>query len=251
MKYFLALIATFMFLGCQSQNETSGTNVQTHDLKTPKTELDKISYTIGFDLGSNFKNDSIEIDTQYFLAGLIDGLNKDTANVKALLTQDERMQTMQDFQLSLQEKHEQMQQEKLAAQRAKGETFKIDGQKYLDNFKKQSGVKTLPSGIAYKIVNQGKGKKPTSNSVVKMHLVAKFTDGSELDNTYKNGEPAILPVNQLIPGWQEIIPLMSIGSKWEVVVPPALAYGENGWQDIIPPNSTMIFEMELLEIVED
>jgi len=244
MKLLLALFATLMIFGCQNNSS------DVPNLSKPKDEKDRISYAIGYDIGNNLRKDDIDVNTEYFLRGLIDGLNKDTLNKNVLLSEEERTQASQDFQTLIKAKAELEQQEKLKEHRAKGDAFKSEGEKYLAENKTKKGVVTLPSGMQYTVINSGKGKKATVNDIVLMHLVAKLTDGTEFENTYKNGQPAQLPVAQLIPGWQEIIPLMKVGDKWEVVIPSHLAYGEEGYPDVIPPNATLIFEMELIEIMK-
>jgi FKBP-type peptidyl-prolyl cis-trans isomerase len=129
----------------------------------------------------------------------------------------------------------------------RGEKAKKEGEDFLAANKSKEGVKTLPSGLQYKVMKEGKGPKPKPTDVVSTHYRGTLIDGTEFDSSYKRGEPTEFPVGQVIPGWTEALTNMNVGSKWQVFIPSGLAYGPGG-QGPIPPNSTLVFEMELLAI---
>jgi len=140
------------------------------------------------------------------------------------------------------------QQAQQAARQAGGDKAKKAGEKFLAENKKKKGVKTLKSGIQYKVIKEGKGAKPTAADSVVAHYKGTLVDGTEFDSSYKRGEPATFGVGQVIKGWQEVLPLMAAGSKWQVFIPSDLAYGEHGAGGSIGPNETLIFDIELLEV---
>jgi FKBP-type peptidyl-prolyl cis-trans isomerase FklB len=125
---------------------------------------------------------------------------------------------------------------------------KAEGQAFLAKNKTQPGVATLPSGLQYKVLKAGQGKKPTINDTVVCNYRGTFINGTEFDSSYKRNQPASFAVDGVIKGWTEALQLMPVGSKWQLFIPPELAYGERGAQGAIPPNSTLIFEVELLSI---
>ncbi len=128
------------------------------------------------------------------------------------------------------------------------QTQPLSGNTFLEENKKKPGVITLPDGLQYKILVEGKGAKPTTNDVVTVNYAGKLTDGTEFDSSYNRGEPATFPVSGVIKGWTEALQLMSVGSTWELYIPPQLAYGEEGAPPAIGPNQTLIFKVELLGI---
>lgn len=242
MKFYLSLLLLVVLVACNNNS-----NTPEPAKGAPSTEDEKMSYSIGYDLGTSFRNDSIIVINEYLVKGMLDAMADDTSEAKAALKREERQKISMDLSAKIQARHQQRQEQELKEFRSQGTKYKEEGEKYMAANKSKPGVVTLPSGIQYKVITEGKGKKPTGKSEVLMHLVAKFTDGKIFDQTIGK-EPALLPVDKLIPGWQEIIPLMTVGSKWEVTIPYQLAYGENGYGTTIPPFATLIFEMELLEI---
>jgi FKBP-type peptidyl-prolyl cis-trans isomerase FklB len=202
-----------------------------------KTQKDKVSYSIGLDIGKNMKTNSIEVDSEILLQGLKDGLEgKD-----GLLTEEEIAQVMQEFQQELMAKQ-------AAKQKEDGEKNMKEGAEFLEANKKKEGVKVLPSGLQYKVIKSGDGPSPKETDKVKTHYKGTLINGTEFDNSYSRGEPAVFPVNGVIKGWTEVLQLMKVGDKWEVYIPADLAYGERGAGGTIPPNATLIFEVELLGI---
>lgn len=205
-----------------------------------KTQKDKVSYSIGLDIGGNLKNQSIEIDPKLLAQGIQDAVS----GGKRLLTEEEVKGVMMAFQQEMQAK---------AATKAKeaGDKNLKEGSTFMAENKKKKGVTTLPSGLQYKIITAGTGKKPKATDTVTTHYRGTLIDGTEFDSSIKRGEPASFPVSGVIPGWTEALQLMPVGSKWQLVVPPDLAYGPRGAGQQIGPNATLVFEVELLSIQEE
>jgi FKBP-type peptidyl-prolyl cis-trans isomerase FklB len=202
-----------------------------------KTQKDKVSYLIGAQIGNDFKAQQMDIDPDLFSRGLKDAL----AGKKAPLSEQEIRETMMAFQKEMQTKSAE-QNKKLAEQNKK------EGDAFLAENKKKEGVKTTPSGLQYKVVRQGTGKMPKSTSTVVVNYRGTLLDGKEFDSSYKRGEPFTTAVNGVVKGWQEALPLMKEGAKYQIFVPSQLAYGERGAGREIGPNAVLIFEIELLSI---
>jgi len=192
------------------------------------------SYAIGRNIGMNLKQQDLQLDTEQLLKGMKDAL----AGQPSLLTDAEMEQTLGALQQEMQAK----QQEKTAAAGAKAAK---EGEAYLAANAAKPGVVTLPSGLQYKVLTAGTGKKPAATDTVVVHYRGTLTDGTEFDSSYKRNQPAKFKVNQVIPGWTEALQLMPVGSKWQLVIPAKLAYGERGAGGAIPPNSVLVFEVEL------
>ncbi|GAB6281420.1 MAG: macrophage infectivity potentiator Mip [Ignavibacterium sp.] len=223
---FLTIVFLFTLTSC-AQDE----------VKELKDQKEKVSYSIGLDIGRNLKNQKIEVDSKVLAQGIKDAIG----DKKPLLTEDEISQVMAQFQ---QEHYAQQEKEKTAI----SEKNKTEGQKFLEENKKNKDIVTLPSGLQYKVLKSGSGISPSLTDKVKTHYIGKFLDGTEFDNSIKRGEPAEFPVNGVIKGWTEALQKMKVGDKWILYVPPDLAYGEQGAGNVIPPNATLIFEVELLSI---
>jgi FKBP-type peptidyl-prolyl cis-trans isomerase len=202
-----------------------------------KTQKDKVSYIFGLDLGTKMKQSSVKVDTDVFLKGLKDGL----AGAKPLLTEEEIREVMAAFQQEMMAKA----QEKM---KTLGDANKKAGDAYLAENKKKEGVVTIASGLQYRILKAGDGPKPKATDTVTVHYAGRLVDGTEFDSSYKRNEPATFPLENIIRGWGEALQLMPVGSKWEVVIPAELAYGERGRPPVIGPNATLIFEIELLSV---
>jgi FKBP-type peptidyl-prolyl cis-trans isomerase FklB len=198
-------------------------------LRTPK---EKTSYALGLDMGNRLKRSEIDINPDILSRGLKDALT----GGKLLMTDQEVMDTLRSLQMELQAK----QQEKMKALAKEGESF-------LEANKKKDGVVTLASGLQYKILKKGSGKQPKATDSVTVNYRGTLVDGTEFDSSYKRGQPATFPVNGVIPGWTEALQLMKEGAKWQLFIPANLAYGERG-QRGIPPNSVLIFEVELISV---
>ena len=202
-----------------------------------KGEKEKLSYSIGMNLGGNLKRESVEVDRELLVKGFKDSYE----GGKTILSEDEARKTLADYQKKLMAKKAEM-MKKL------GEKNKADGEKFLAENAKKAGVKSLPSGLQYKEITPGKGKSPKATDTVTVHYKGTLIDGTVFDSSYKRGEPATFPVSGVIPGWTEALQLMKTGAKWQLFIPPNLAYGERGAGRDIGPNATLIFEVELISI---
>lgn len=202
-----------------------------------KTEQDKIGYGIGVSMAKNLKMQGIKVDVDLAVKGFRDEL----AGSKLLMTEPELHQTMNAFTMELRQR--QMKERKEAAL-----GNKKAGDDFLAENKKKDGVVTLPSGVQYKIIKAGTGKKPTDADTVEVQYRGTLVNGTEFDSSYRTGKPATFKLGGVINGWQEALKLMPAGSKWQIFIPSALAYGERGMGPQIGPNSTLIFEVELLDV---
>ena len=202
-----------------------------------KTQKDKVSYSVGVDVAKSFAKMGMDLDLDVFIKGLRDGFS----GKKLLMTDDEMHATMTALQNDLAKKQSEGKQSAAEENKKAGEAFLAEN-------KKKEGVVTLPSGLQYKILKAAKGKKPTDADTVECHYRGTLIDGTEFDSSYSRGKPATFPVAGVIPGWTEALKLMPVGSKWQLVVPSKLAYGEHGAGADIGPNATLIFEVELLGI---
>ncbi|MCP9610725.1 FKBP-type peptidyl-prolyl cis-trans isomerase [Coprobacter tertius] len=195
--------------------------------------MDKLSYALGLSMGNNFKSSGIsKIDVSDFAKGV----KAVYENEKPEMTYDEAKQVINEFFTQMQKEIT----EKNAA----------EGKKFLDENKKRENVVTLPSGLQYEIMKEGNGEKPKATDKVKCHYHGTLTNGQVFDSSVQRGEPAVFGVNQVIPGWVEALQMMPVGSKWKLYIPSELAYGERGAGDAIAPNSALVFEVELLDIVK-
>lgn len=215
----------------------SGPQLATQQKSVLKTQKEKVSYSIGLDIGRNFKQQSIDINPDLLSKGIKDALS----GASPALTDDEMREVMTAFQTEM--------MAKMAENSKKaGEKNKKDGEAFLAENKKKQGVVTLPSGLQYKILVDGKGRKPALKDTVTAHYRGTLLDGTEFDSSYKQGEPTTFAVSRMIKGWTEVLPLMRVGSKWQVYVPANLAYGDRAASQEIGPNSTLIFEIELIAV---
>ena len=223
--------------------EPSKAPAKSADASPFKNRKEKFSYALGMNigngLGQNLKKQSVEFDSNLVANGLKDSLS----GGKTLMTVDEAKAVLQEVQVEMQKE----QQEKM---KQAAEKNKSDGEAFLAANKDKEGVVTLPSGLQYKILTEGNGPKPTADDSVVCNYRGTLTDGKEFDSSYKRGQPATFPVKGVIKGWTEALQLMPVGSKWQLFVPPSLAYGEQGAGADIGPNSTLIFEVELISIKE-
>jgi FKBP-type peptidyl-prolyl cis-trans isomerase FklB len=202
---------------------------------------EKFSYALGMNigtgLGTNLKKQSVEVDPALLAQGLKDALT----GAKTRLTQEQAQAVLTEVQNEVRKE----QQEKAQAAAA---TNKKEGDDFLAANKSKEGVVTLPSGLQYKILTEGKGPKPTATDTVVCNYKGTLINGTEFDSSYKRGQPATFGVSQVIKGWTEALQLMPVGSKWQLFIPPNLAYGERGAGAEIGPDATLIFEVELISI---
>ena len=202
-----------------------------------KTQKEKVSYGIGVDIGRSLQRAGAEVDVDAMARGLKDVLS----GQKLAMTEDELAATMAAYAKELQQKQ-------LQAKTKATDTNKKAGEAFLAANKKKEGVVTLPSGLQYKILKAGNGKKPTAADTVECNYRGTLIDGTEFDASARHGGPASFQVGGVIAGWTEALQLMPVGSKWQLFVPSQLAYGEQGAGRDIGPNATLIFEVELVGI---
>jgi len=205
--------------------------------KALQTAKEKQSYSLGADIGGKLKAQPIEIDADALTQGLKDAFSKG----KMQLTEQEMKETLSGLQKELMEK--QAERTKVLAEKNKKE-----GEAFLAANKTKEGVKTLPSGLQYKVIKEGTGKTPKAEDTVVTNYRGTLIDGTEFDSSYKRGQPATFPVKGVIPGWTEALQLMKEGSKWELFIPSNLAYNERGAGNAIGPNAALIFEIELISV---
>lgn len=232
MRVVVGAVLIMAWTGCQSPDQ----NVKLEN------QMDSVSYGVGHNIGknlaANIARDSVELNHDALVRGLRDALG-DTAG--RLLTDQQIQETMMAFQRRLAEKQQ-------VAQRAVAEKNLKEGEVFLAENKKRAGVVTLPSGLQYEVITEGKGIRPKADQKVTTQYRGTLIDGTEFDNSYKRGQPAAFVVKGVIAGWTEALQLMRVGSKWRLFIPSNLAYGEHGMQELIGPNATLIFEVELLDV---
>lgn len=202
-----------------------------------KTLQDRINYAIGVNLISNIRHQGIDIDLNLVMKGMQDAF----LGRKIPMTDEELRTCISLYQTDVRQKQ-------AKARAVASETNKKDGQAFLAENRKKEGVVTLPSGVQYRIIKAGEGKKPSDEDSVECHYRGTLISGTEFDSSYPKGHPATFKVNGVIPGWREALKLMPVGAKWQVFVPSQLAYGERGTGAFIGPNATLIFEVDLIAI---
>jgi FKBP-type peptidyl-prolyl cis-trans isomerase FklB len=197
------------------------------------TDEQKVSYAMGLEIAQNLAQQGIKVDPEAFTLALKDVLSGQkprlsTEELKAVLTQQQE-KMMQEHQ-------------------AEAQKNKTASEAFLAENKKKEGTQVLPSGVQYRVLTEGKGAKPKVTDTVTVHYRGTLTNGKEFDSSYGRGEPSTFPVNGVIQGWQEVLPMMQEGAKWQVFIPPDLAYGERGAGGAIGPNETLIFDIELVAV---
>ena len=214
-------------LGAAAPLFADGTNVLTD-------EKSRLSYAIGMSMGHNLQSQGIEVDADLTARGIKDMLSSNTT----LLTTTQMQETLMAFQKEFAAKQQKMREE-LAAKN------KVEGDAFLATNKNNPGIVTLPDGLQYKVITNGTGAMPTNTDIVTVNYRGTLLDGKEFDSSFKRGQPARFPVKNVIPGWTEALLKMKVGSRWQLFIPSELAYGERG-RPGIPPNSVLIFDVELL-----
>jgi len=219
-----------------SKPKTASSSATQQPLKLT-TQKEKLSYAIGMNIGQSMKKDALDIDPAILTRALKDAL----AGSKPQMTEEEAKAVITTFR-------NEMIAKKQAEEKKISDANKQAGEQFLATNKTREGVVTLPSGLQYKIIKQGDGPKPTANDTVETNYRGTLINGTEFDSSYKRGEPATFPVNQVIKGWTEALQLMPVGSKWQLFIPADLAYGPRSPSPEIGPNSALIFDIELLSI---
>ena len=228
MKHLLTIILSIalLFSVCHAQEKL--------ELKDQK---DKESYSLGYQFGQNLKFQGVDINLDVYASGIRDALG----GKEPKMSQEEIRATITGLQQRLQAAR-QKEMKEMAAKNVE------ESKKFLAENQKKEGVKALPSGLQYKVLSQGSGKMPKAEDTVTVNYKGTLIDGTEFDSSYKRGQPASFQVNGVIKGWTEALQLMKEGSKWQLFIPPDLAYGERGAGPQIPPNSTLIIEVELISV---
>jgi FKBP-type peptidyl-prolyl cis-trans isomerase FkpA len=201
------------------------------------TEKEKVSYMIGMDMAQGLAQVKDEIDLEVLFAAV----RTQVAGGKSLMTPEESQTVRTEFMTKMRSQQE-------AKTRALAEKNKIEGEQFLAANKGKPGVTTTASGLQYKIITQGKGKKPAATSQVRVHYSGTLLDGTKFDSSYDRGQPAEFALNGVIPGWTEALQLMNEGSKYQLFIPSTLAYGDTARPGPIGPNATLIFDVELLAV---
>jgi FKBP-type peptidyl-prolyl cis-trans isomerase FklB len=227
-KLLIMALVFFPLLSCTSGSKS-----------TPQlsTDRSKVSYALGHQLGTDYARRTIDVDVETMIQGLRDGI----AEKKSPLSEEETQRLFEELQKSIRERSEK-------ATETQAQSNLEAGEKFLDESSKKEGSKKTASGLIYRVLNQGKGPTPTINDTVVTHYRGTLIDGTEFDSSYSRNQPASFPVAGVIKGWTEALQLMNVGSKFELIVPPQLAYGRQGAGPKIGPNATLIFTIELLGI---
>lgn len=230
MKYIWVAGSLLVLITCSSERQES-------DISVLQTFGDSVSYSIGMEIGRSFRHDAVEVDPSVYLKGFTDGYLDRTS----LINEDVRRETMMAYRVehsvNKRERDRRIREDNIAAGRA-----------FLTENAEKEGVVALPSGLQYKVLTAGTGATPTTSDRVNVHYRGRLLDGKEFDSSYEQGKPANFLVTNVIKGWIEALQLMPVGAKWELYIPPDLAYGPMGQGSTIPPMATLIFEVELLGI---
>lgn len=217
-----AMLLGFTVVSCKSKEEKTAAADQ-----VPKSES---SYAFGVAIGNSLKATGVDIDYTAFVNGMKDVLDKNAPKI------------------TMDEANDKIQAALGAAMAKKGEESLAAEKKFLEENGKKAGVTTTVSGLQYEVLKEGSGAKPTGTDTVKVDYVGTLLDGTKFDSSIDRGEPAVFPLDRVIPGWTEGIQLMAVGSKYKLYIPSNLAYGEQGAGELIGPNSTLVFEVDLLSI---
>ncbi len=234
MKKIALLLFCLLFLTVACKKEKTETPVQAPTLTT---QQDKVSYSIGMDIGSTIQKQGLDVDPALVALGMKDAF----ANGTTLLTSEEAKDVLVKWQ-------QEMMQKKVADMKKEADANAAKGKAFLEENAHKEGVVTLPSGLQYKIVEEGSGKKPAASDVVTVNYKGTLIDGTEFDSSYARKQPATFPVNGVIKGWTEALQLMKTGAHWMLYIPAELAYGERQAGPKIAPNSTLIFDVTLISI---
>lgn len=202
------------------------------------SDNEKVSYAVGWDMGTNIKRRVGELDVDTIIQAIRDAVNESEPRV----SQEE----MQQILIALQQ---QMRQEQLEALRKLAEENKAKSEAFLAENRSKTGIVALPSGVQYRVIEEGEGQRPSLEDTVRVHYRGSKMDGREFDSSFARGTPEEFTVNAVLRGWQEVLPLMKEGSTWQVFVPPELAFGTRG-QPPVGPNEALMFDLKLIEIVE-
>ena len=212
--------------------------VQAGDKSELRDENELINYSLGYQIGGDLKRQQVEVDREALLRGIEDAVS----GTEAVMSQDAMRTTLIELKRKV---VAQQREERATAARKNLEA----GEAFLAANAKKSGVVSLPSGLQYRVIEEGAGKQPRTVDSVTVHYRGTLIDGAEFDSSYSRNKPATFRVDRVVDGWREALPIMKEGAKWELLLPANLAYGPKG-AGKIPPNSALIFEVELISIVD-
>lgn len=233
-RLFAIMITLTCLAGCAPEEASSAAELKLDSSKN------RISYTIGVNIGQDFKSQNMDIEPEVLLMGL-----KDVLSGKELqLTEEEMVQEVQNFQ-------QEMQAKMAAEMEALATKNKAEGDSFLAENAKQEGVVVTESGLQYKILEPGEGDTPGPADLATVHYRGTLIDGTQFDSSYDRGQPATFPVGGVIAGWTEALQLMKPGAKWQLFIPAELAYGERGAGQDIGPNATLLFDVELISVEKE
>ena len=230
MKFFImtAVSILFLFGACKTEEDPQ-----------LKDENDRANYSLGHQIGGDFERQGVEIRPELVVRGIQDALSGE----EPLMSDEERNKTLMDLKKRIVTAQREERKQAAEDHLAKGKAF-------LEENAKKEGVKTLPSGLQYKVIQEGSGATPAATDTVTVHYRGTLIDGTEFDSSHSRGKPATFRTDRVIRGWTEALQKMKEGAKWELFIPPELAYGERGAGAKIGPNSTLIFEVELISVGE-
>jgi FKBP-type peptidyl-prolyl cis-trans isomerase len=226
-----AMVVPFMLGGCLDKSPSAGSDVSL------KTQLDSLSYALGLDIGTSLKGLKTEVNLDAFVRGVSDNLKDRTP----MVAPDQAAQVKQAF-------FQKNRAEQMAKAKEEGEKNLKAGEEFLADNAKKPGVKSTASGLQYQVLKEGTGPQPKASDNVKVNYVGTLLNGKEFDSSVKHGQPVTFELGHVIPGWTEGVQLMKVGAKYRFWVPAKLAYGERQAGQDIAPNSTLIFDIELLSI---
>jgi FKBP-type peptidyl-prolyl cis-trans isomerase len=242
LKLLMACIMAFSLVACGDKTS--------EETKTAEPALESIeqrlSYMVGNNMAKQFKRDEVEID----IDALQMGINDAVSDKESRLSEEQVQETIATLQERAQKRQQEQRAEQEKERAAAAEKNKADGEAYLAENAKKEGWVTTDSGLQYKVITAGTGAQPSADDTVSVHYKGTLIDGTEFDSSYSRGEPATFPVSGVIPGWVEALQLMKEKGKWQLAIPSDLAYGPGGTGGTIGPNATLIFEVELLEIIK-
>jgi FKBP-type peptidyl-prolyl cis-trans isomerase FklB len=226
--------ATYWLAGCLFMGGI-GSTLPAAESGTFDNDKAKLSYALGMNLGQQFRRDEMDLD----LSAMLDGLRDAMADARMRLTEEE-------MRVVLQAEWDATRTRRAEKRRQLGEENRAEAEKFLAENRTRPGVVTLPSGLQYRVISEGTGSSPSTNSVVTVHYRGRLIDGTEFDSSHSRGQPAEFSLNRVIRGWGEGMQLMKPGAKYELFIPAPLAYGEAGQGAKIGPNALLIFEIELI-----
>ena len=252
----LAASLAFGFAACKpidedaKKEDTAGASAGADDIASStglKTEKEQASYMVGMSVGKSLEpiKDEVDVDT------LVKAMKTVMSGGEPLLNDEQAQQVAKAFDERLQAKQQEEQARQMAERQAQAEKNAAEGKDFLAANAAKPGVRTTESGLQYQVLTEGDGPRPTAEDMVKVHYKGELLDGTQFDSSHERGEPAVFALQQVAPGWAEGVQLMPVGSKYKLWIPSELGYGETGTPGgPIPPNATLVFEVELLDIVK-